>query len=152
LFLVGTKVAVTRIANGSLMDGLEIRAGTHTLAMIARILVAMLYWFGGGLLALIGSVALGLAFCVVVAVLHIFRYKWAWVLLLGYSAGVVICLLMIHWLLLLAGTIGAHTGHHMQFMLLVGAVFPGSLALAVVLVFLGVASTGPKRIAMNDAV
>jgi len=120
--------------------------------MIARILVAMLYWFGGGLLALIGSVALGLAFCVVVAVLHIFRYKWAWVLLLGYSAGVVICLLMIHWLLLLAGTIGAHTGHHMQFMLLVGAVFPGSLALAVVLVFLGVASTGPKRIAMNDAV
>ena len=152
MFLVGTKVAVTRIANGSLMDGLEIRAGTHTLAMIARILVAMLYWFGGGLLALIGSVALGLAFCVVVAVLHIFRYKWAWVLLLGYSAGVVICLLMIHWLLLLAGTIGAHTGHHMQFMLLVGAVFPGSLALAVVLVFLGVASTGPKRIAMNDAV
>ena len=134
------------------MDGLEIRAGTHTLAMIARILVAMLYWFGGGLLALIGSVALGLAFCVLVAVLHIFRYKWAWVLLLAYSAGVVICLLMIHWLLLLAGTLGEHTGHHMQFMLLVGAVFPGSLALAVVLVFLGVASTGPKRIAMNDAV
>jgi len=124
------------------MGRLERRAGTHTLAMIANILVAMLYWFGGGLLALIGSVALGLAFCVLVAVLHIFRYKWAWVLLLGYSAGVVICLLMIHWLLLLAGTLGEHTG----------AVFPGSLALAVVLVFLGVASTGPKRIAMNDAV
>ena len=103
-------------------------------------LLGAVYWFAGVIMALIGSCGIGLVFCVFVALFNVFRYKWAWALLLAYSAGALICLLLIEGLLHLAGNLGDHTHYKMQAMLLAGLVFPGIISLAAIPAFIKIAA------------
>jgi hypothetical protein len=86
-------------------------------------------------------------FCIFVALFKIFRYKWAWALMLAYSAGALICLLLIQGLLHLAGTLGDHTNYKMQTLLLVGLGFPGILSLAAIPEFIKVAARQMRGLA-----
>ena len=107
--------------------------------MITKILLGTGYWFGGFILAILGSVALGLALCALVGLFNVFRYKWTWAIMLGYAVGSLVCLLLIQGVLFLTGTIGDHTGNKMQTMVLVGLAFPGILMPAVIPPFIKIA-------------
>src|SRR5687768_1541824 len=106
--------------------------------MITKMLLGAAYWGGGFLLAVLGSIALGFALCALVGLFNIFRYKWAWGLMLGYATACLICLLLIQGVLYLTGTLGDHTGYKMQVMILVGLAFPGVIMLAVIPAFIKV--------------
>ena len=107
--------------------------------MLTNILLGVAYYFGGMVIALLGSCALGFALCVLVGLFNIFRYKRTWALIVGYAVGSLFCLMLIQGVLLIAGTIGDHTGYKMQTMLLVGLVFPGVLALSGIKPFVNIA-------------
>ena len=111
-----------------------------TTQIITMMFLGFVYWLAGFVTALISSCGIGFAFCVFVALFNIFRYKWAWALMLAYSAGAFICLLLILGLLYLAGTLGDHTGYKMQTFLLVGLVVPGIISLTAIPAFFKVAA------------
>lgn len=103
-------------------------------------LLGVVYWFAGFVMALLGSCGIGFVLCIFVALFNMFHYKWAWALMLVYSAGALICLLFIQGLLHLSGTLGDHTNYKMQTLLMVGLGFPGIFTLAAIPAFIKVAA------------
>lgn len=108
--------------------------------ILVLILLGAIYWFVGLIMALFGCCGIGFALCIFVALFNIFRYKWAWALMLAYGLFAFICLLSVQGLLYLVGTIGDHTSYKMQMLVLTGLVFPGLISLAAIPAFIKVAA------------
>ena len=104
-----------------------------------KMFLGFVYWFSGLVLAVLLSCALGFALCSVVGLLNIFRYKWAWLLVIVYGVFSCVCIALIQLILFLAGTLGDHTGYKMQFLVVVGLLVPGIIMLAVIPQFIKVA-------------
>lgn len=107
--------------------------------MITKILLGSLYWGGGYILALLGACAIGFALCSIAGLINIFRYKWAWALIIGYAVAALVCLGVVQGIFILLAMLGDNTNHQMQQMILVGVIFPGTLNLPFIPGFITIA-------------
>ena len=102
--------------------------------------LAVIYYFGGMLLAVVGAMCLGFILSVFVVLCNLFAYRWSWLVLLICLAGAVLSYGIILLILNGAGYLGDHTAYRMQTMLFIGGVFPGIFALKIVPAYIRLAS------------
>jgi len=104
-----------------------------------KILLIIIYWFMGIVMAIGLCCTVGLIINVLVALARSFSRPKNLGLALGYLLGAGFSLFVLWGCFHLAGWIGDRTNYSSHSALLVGAVFPGILALSVIPQFVGVA-------------
>ena len=111
---------------------------------MTSIILFVVYYTLGMVLAFIASACLAMIACALVALTRIFAYKWTWLQLLGYLMALGVGMFLIQLGLLGAGTLGDHTHYRMQIGIVVGAVWPGLLSLRMVPLFARIAARTGK--------
>ena len=109
--------------------------------LLKLLLLGVVYYVGGILLAFAGCATIGMALCTLIALFRIFRARYNWAKLLAFAVATFILLAIVQGILFVAGTIGDHTDYAMQVVLLVGAGFPGIFCLALIPGFARIALT-----------
>lgn len=104
-----------------------------------KILLMLLYWFMGFVMAIGLCCTIGMAINVLIALLRSFSRPKNLGLALAYLLAAGFGCLVLWGCLHLAGWIGDRTNYSSQTSLLVGAVFPGIFALSAIPQFVGVA-------------
>lgn len=104
-----------------------------------NILLFALYWFCGFMMAIVACSGIGFALAALLALFKSFSRLKNFLFALGYGVAAVVCYLLIIGGFHMAGWIGDRTQHGGQAGLLIGAIFPGIFALAIIPQFLAVA-------------
>lgn len=104
-----------------------------------NILLFFLHYFGGFFMAIIACSGIGFAFAALIALAKSFTRAKNLLLMLAYAAAGVVCYCLFIGGFYVAGWIGDRTHYGGQTGMLVGAIFPGIFALAIIPQFLSVA-------------
>lgn len=104
-----------------------------------KIILNLLYWFMGFVMAIGLCCTIGMAINVLIALLRSFPRPKNLGLALGYLCAAGIGCLVLWICLYLAGWIGDRTDYSGQTAILVGAIFPGIFALSAIPQFVGIA-------------